>query len=75
MRVITTFAREDEWLTNFPAFLPLRDANVKLADISSIMGSVTAVSFGKHAISLIYGGNLVARESFLEPVEFRAICC
>jgi ATP-binding cassette subfamily B multidrug efflux pump len=62
MRVITTFAREDEWLDEFSGISSdMRDANVKLADISSIMGPVTAVSFGlSHAISLIYGGNLVA---------------
>jgi len=62
IRIIKTFAREDEWLGEFDSVSSdMRDANVRLADTSSRIGPITAISFGlSYAISLIYGGSLVA---------------
>jgi len=62
VRIIKTFAREDEWKSEFDSISSdMRDANVRLADTSSRIGPITAVSFGlSYAISLIYGGGLVA---------------
>lgn len=63
IKVVKTFAREDEWLNEFTKVsADMRDANIKLANTSSRLGPITAITFGlSFAISLIYGGNLVAQ--------------
>lgn len=63
IRVVKTFAREDEWLNEFSDISDeMKDANVDLSFSSSRLGPVTIVPFGlSFAISLIYGGNLVAQ--------------
>lgn len=62
IRVIKTFAGEDRWLGTFEdTSTEMRDANVKLTDTSALIQPVTVVTFGiSYAVSLIYGGNLVA---------------
>lgn len=64
IRVIKTFAREDEWLEDFTRVsADMRDANVRLAVTSSKLGPITAITFGlSFAISLIYGGGLVSKD-------------
>ncbi len=65
IRVIKTFAREDEWLNDFSdTSSTMQEANIKLTDTSALIQPVTAITFGIcYAVSLIYGGNLVAQGS------------
>ena len=61
VRVVKTFAREDEWQQSFDARSDeLRDANVSLTDTSSLLNPVTLITFGvSYAVSLILGGAMV----------------
>ncbi|NLM61511.1 MAG: ABC transporter ATP-binding protein [Clostridiales bacterium] len=63
IRVIKTFAREDEWLEDFTRIsADMRDANIRLTSTSSKLDPITAITFGlSFAISLIYGGTLVSQ--------------
>ncbi len=61
VRVVKTFAREDEWQQSFDGRSDeLRDANVALTDTSSLLNPVTLITFGvSYAVSLILGGSMV----------------
>jgi ATP-binding cassette subfamily B multidrug efflux pump len=63
IKVVKTFAREDEWLNEFSDISDdMKEANIDLSYTSSILGPATVIPFGlSFAISLIYGGNLVAK--------------
>ena len=63
VKIIKTFAREDEWLTEFSGISDdMRDANVTLANLSALTGPITTIAFGlSYAVSLIYGGSLVSQ--------------
>ena len=58
IRVIKTFAREEEWYAQFDeTSTTMRDANVKLVDTSSMISPITVITFGiSYAVSLIAGG-------------------
>ena len=61
VRVVKTFAREEEWSAEFEATSDeMRDANIKLADTSALLNPITVITFGiSYAISLIVGGTMV----------------
>ncbi len=61
VRVVKTFAREDEWQEIFKKSSDeMRDANVALTDVSSLLNPVTLITFGvSYALSLIIGGEMV----------------
>ena len=61
VRVVKTFAREDEWQKSFDGRSDeLRDANVALTDTSSLLNPVTLITFGvSYAVSLMLGGSMV----------------
>lgn len=61
VRVVKTFAREDEWQESFKKSSDeMRDANVALTDVSSLLNPVTLITFGvSYALSLIIGGEMV----------------
>lgn len=61
VRVVKTFAREDEWQENFKKSSDeMRDANIELTDTSSLLNPVTLITFGiSYAVSLIIGGRMV----------------
>lgn len=62
IRIIKTFAREEEWLGTFSTgSSTMRDANIDLTDSSALISPITGIAFGiSYAISLIYGGALVS---------------
>lgn len=60
-KIIKSFAREDEWNEDYDKLSDeMRDANLSLVKVTSLLGPAVAISFGiSYAVSLIYGGNLV----------------
>jgi len=61
MKIIKSFAREREWLDKYSALsADMRDANVRLNDVSAWLNPVTATAFGiSYAAALILGGRQV----------------
>ena len=61
IRVIKTFAKEKQWTEDFDGISKkMRDANVDLTKVSSLIGPSVTVAFGiSYVISLIYGGHMV----------------
>lgn len=60
-KIIKSFAREDEWNEDYGKLSDeMRDANISLVKVTSLLGPAVTVSFGiSYAVSLIYGGGLV----------------
>lgn len=61
IRVIKTFAKEESWSEDFnEVSKKMRDANVELTKVSSLVGPSVTVAFGiSYVVSLIYGGHMV----------------
>lgn len=60
-KIIKSFAREEEWEEDYNRLSEdMRDANLRLVRVSSLLGPSITIAFGvSFAVSLIYGGNLV----------------
>ncbi len=65
MKVIKAFAREDAWQKRYSEMSgDMRDANVRLSDVSALLGAISAFSFGiSYASALLIGGRMVLRGS------------
>ena len=63
MRVLKSFAREEARQKRYGVLSgEMRDANVRLNDVSALLGSVSVLAFGiSYALALILGGRRVLR--------------
>jgi len=65
VRIIKSFAREEDWAGDFnDASQQMKDANIRLNDISALINPVVTIAFAaSYAVSLIVGGNLVQQNT------------
>lgn len=61
MKIIKSFAREDAWQTRYYQMSEsMRDANVRLNDVSALLNAISSVAFGfSYAAAMLLGGRRV----------------